>query len=634
MKRGIIQFVALMGLLSAFVYVSMAQEAPRAFERVVFAVKAEFQGYVHKEVGGVLTFAPALTSGPTKRVLIEPPAGMRAFVEWDLDGNATVTFGRPAPEPSPSPSPEPSPSPSHEPSPSPSPSPEPSPTPSPEPTPTPSPSPSPTPSPEPSPSPSSSPTPIPSPTPTPGPCAWGKDVEGVCIEKPPVLSCAGYPDDPVGLLREGFGCDSLGGHGSSEIKVTVLGPDGAVGSLRWAYNQIGPVPGFWNWIQGIFGDTPQQRRVVIDASLSGQITLDSPLYWKKRNTTLDCSLADVTIKHKEPNKDGLVYGATDDVIAYGCRGAGHFAGSDPDWIPQQNSGMFTMDGDVPPLACESWDDECRAMLAVEQRGVRRAIFDRMSLSGCQDDCLASWEGVRDVSITRSFVHDSFHPSTTGAKGAPLPPGRERLRIYWAYNVAARNGERQIAYPREEAYWWVAARNLIYSPMQYFYKDYVDGSKDSNFPMGLSISTMYPRENDYGWVLGNCGLPNPDPAKPFHWNWLIGVAGVSCENAPVCCAPNCNDRSGADIQCCNPTMKGTHWYFDANEGPGATVWEVSSVIPKSNPPGWVPPALPFTPNVSKPWAQVLSEVGVPKRNAAEQALLDLIAVDVPRCKVPQ
>lgn len=465
--------------------------------------------------------------------------------------------------------------------------------------------------------------PSPPPTPQPGPCAWGKDIEGACLPPPKAVTCASLPDDPVGLLREGPGCDSKGGSGKAIITVNNAGDSPVVvppatqpdpppaGSLRWAYNQANGTKG----------------RIVFDPALSGQtITLNSPLYWNKPYTTLDCSAADVTITNLKDGKDGLVITATHDVIFYRCRGKGNFKGGGPQWKQQNNSGLFTMDGDGGPFEY-SWDDEWATTPAVLRRGVRDAIFDRITVSNCSDDCLATWEGTRQVSITRSLIYDSFHPSTSGAKGAPLPAGRERLDNAYFHNVWARNGERQPKL-REESYRIHMANNIIAYPTEYLsFNNTPAGEK--NWPVGTQLATQYPNEVNWIRVEDNCALPK---AGGFHGDWGMVVENLGCETALGCCAGKpggCTPYSGADIVCCNPKMKNAHWYFKNNQGPGPTVIEVQ----KSLPAGWTGLAFPW-PYTPRPWTDVLAQVGNGYRTDAENALLAQISADLGKCKVPQ
>jgi hypothetical protein len=101
-------------------------------------------------------------------------------------------------------------------------------------------------------------------------------------------------------------------------------------------------------------------------------------------------------------------------------------------------------------------------------------------------------------------------------------------------------------------------------------------------------------------------------------------GIVVGNHAFCEDPSCPGGSQSkDVGCCNKKMRNTRWYFEANEG--------SYREGQTNPPGWVPPPLPFPVEIARPWRRVLAEVGVVKRNAAEQAKLDEIAAQ--RCTSP-
>jgi hypothetical protein len=119
------------------------------------------------------------------------------------------------------------------------------------------------------------------------------------------------------------------------------------------------------------------------------------------------------------------------------------------------------------------------------------------------------------------------------------------------------------------------------------------------------------------VVANTFVPEGNEHK--EWGITIG-SGLGCENAPKCCAPDCTAQSGRDIACCNPRMKKTHWWFEANEG------AASGGL--TNPKGYEPQPLPFAVDKARPWSRVLADVGVQRRNAAEQALLDTIAARLP------
>lgn len=427
---------------------------------------------------------------------------------------------------------------------------------------------------------------------------WGVDIEGQPLPEPPVVNGKPRTTDPLGLLRAGFGADAVGGFGTGTIIVTQLGPDGAPGTLRWAYDKIGS----------------EKRVVRIAAGLTGDIVLDSPLYWKKPYCTLDGSAGDVTIVASQPATNALVFTATHNCIVYSIRGRGHFAGGGPDWVQPNNSGIFALDGDAPAVQYP-WDNLWDETHPTLRRGVRSMIFDRVSVSQAEDDALNTWEACRQISFTRCLVHHSFHPSTSGAKGAPLPPYRERIWNSYLYNIAARNGERNIILPRRESYWWHVQNNIVYKWSKYISK--FNGKPESNFPIGISIATQAPLENNFGWIVGNAFLGKAKGA--FHHNWGCAVEALGCEDALGCCAPKCNDQSGHDFFCCNKKMRNTHWYMQQNVG------DAGECV-KNNPENWVPPALPYTTSV-RSWAQVVAEAGPVIPNALEIALKAEILAEI-------
>jgi len=433
----------------------------------------------------------------------------------------------------------------------------------------------------------------------------------------------------VGLLREGFGADAKGGTGTGVLAITSL-EDSGPGTLRAAYSNINAS----NRIVRIDPLSLLGRAArffgFVSAALSGDIVLKTPIFWKKPYTTLDLSNGDVTITTELPAKEAILVGGTHNVIVFGVRGRGHFPGSDPTWVQKNNSAILSLDGDVPNVKWP-WDDQWDAASDTRRRSVHDSIFDRNTLSQCEDDCLAMWEGVHDVSVTRNWVHDSFHPSTTGAKGAPLPAGRERLRIYWAYNVHSRNGERNLVLLRRESYWWVVVRNLVVDWMDYTYKDYAPpfgtGMPAQNWPQGMRISGTAPLEANMGWGIANCAV---GIGGTGHKTWGASVDDGGCDNAPVCCAPACTPLSGVNIKCCNPRVQGnggttrSNFYFEANEG-DMIEWS------KTFPAGYVPPALPFSNyDKTRAWSRVIAEVGVPLRNAAEQTELNRILARTTKC----
>lgn len=429
--------------------------------------------------------------------------------------------------------------------------------------------------------------------------------EGIrkCVDPPWLpVSCAARPDDPPGLQREGPGCDAKGGSGTGIITVTALGPDGDSGTLRWAYRRV----------------NSRNRRIVCDPQLQGDITLNTHLDWEKPYSTLDFSSCDVVVKASRAGQDAIVIGATHNIIFYSVRGVGHFTG-DPNWVSVNNAGVFAMDGDSGATRYP-WDDLWEKTPPALRRTVRSSLFDRVTAIGCEDDCLAMWEGVRDTTVSRSLIQ-GYHPTTMGAKGVPLSPDRWRLRVAYLYNVWFDSGERQTK-PREQTHLWVYARNLVYNWKWYRLKS----KGGSNWPLGLNISDDAADENDLGWVIGACFVPGPgssDPQLGNHSKWGVVVGNhFGCDAG----ANNCPDSDGTDHACCNTKMVKTRWLFEANEG--------SASEGVTNPRDYVPVPLPFSVDKTRPWTRVLAEVGVVRRNAAEQALVDRITAEVSRCKVPK
>ena len=303
----------------------------------------------------------------------------------------------------------------------------------------------------------------------------------------------------------------------------------------------------------------------MDQALSSStLILAAPLFSKNSNITLDCNGA--TIKPLKPNTNGLGFGAAHDIIVKNCRFRGHFAGSNPSWVPQQNSGNGYLDGDVPALPCKSWDTVCEAMSPALRRAAVKVIFDQCTWDGIQDDGLSIWGGGRRISFTRNFALRSFHLSTTGWKGTLTDRALMRLWISWHYNVATKIGERNFIYPREGTHWWFFDRNFIEGWTWYQYKDFQTGKPAWNSPYGVRLSGQAPNENNMGWGRANCALgtplgmpdgaassipPNPTP----HLTWGLTVDNGGCDNAQTC-APNCDKWSGADIPKCNPRVART------------------------------------------------------------------------------
>jgi hypothetical protein len=416
------------------------------------------------------------------------------------------------------------------------------------------------------------------------------------------LSCAPLPDDPIDLERSGPGCDVKGGTGTGTITVDRLGPDGQRGTLRWAYKQIGA----------------RNRRIVCDPKLTGDIVLETPLRWQKPFATWDFSMCDVTVKPVKPFMGTVVFsGGAHQLILYSIRHEGKFQ------IPHrrtQNAGMMAMDGYDPTPAQFPWDSEWDTTPPALRNAVRSVLMDRVTTTRCEDDCQMTWEGVHDVTVSR-FLIQGYHPTTMGAGGWPRPPARQRLRIAYMYGVWFDSGERQIK-PREGAHLWVYARNLVYN---WSFIPTADGQRSE--ALGLNLSDDAQDENDLGWVLGSCFMPGPgsilrsDAGNVLqnHSQW-----GIVVGNHAFCEDPSCPGGSQSkDVGCCNKKMRNTRWYFEANEG--------SYREGQTNPPGWVPPPLPFPVEIARPWRRVLAEVGVVKRNAAEQAKLDEIAAQ--RCTSP-
>lgn len=592
-----------------------------------------------------------------------PPPGQQ-FVLTDVEEEGG-TFGQlelgqcsTIPSPSPSSSPTPDPSPSGSPPPErecdppcegreecrdgrcvvPSPGPSPSPSGSPCPCgkreddtcrPCPSPSPSGSPSPSPSPSPSGTPGPGPTPVPNcanlPKPCGtgirnddgsmpdgatgWSKE----CVWKDPQRSepvckwpewlpvtCASLPDDPPGLLRTGPACDTPGGSGTGPIYVTNLKSSGA-GSFLAAYNQV----------------DERNRRVICgppgsDGSpvpptpfLEGDIVLDPGLIWSKPYATIDFSRCKVLLKSPKKGVNILIFArGVHDVIVSNLASDGWFVGNDPNWGVTNNAGSLAMDGDTNPVQYP-WDKEWASTHPNWRHIVRRILFDRVSTTGCEDDCLMPWEGVRDVSILRAYM-SGWHPNSLGAGGWPLTTDRWRQRIAYIYSGWFDSGERQPK-PRESAHLWAILRSIVFN-----WSCWVDKNGNRTEAIGLNISDDARNENDFGYVDGSCYLPGPGSNMPpcgnrRAWGVIMGN-GYTCEACGNCTYPPNHPKAGqrippTDYAFCNPKMEPTHYWFRAVEG------ENNEGV--TNPPGWVPSgphAIPFPYDPARPWDQVFDEMG--------------------------
>jgi len=428
-----------------------------------------------------------------------------------------------------------------------------------------------------------------------------------------------------------MGADAAGGNGTGIIPVTVVGPDGAPGTFRAAVQKIDAA----------------NRRIVVDPSLSmSTLVLDIPLFIKEPNITIDCNGA--TIFPKNPNTNGLGIGATHDVIVKNCRFKGHFKGSAPNWVPQQNSGNGYLDGDVPPLPCKPWDTVCQGMSPAMRRSAVNVIFDQCTWTGIQDDGLSIWGGGRRISFTRNFGLKSFHLSTTGWKGTLTDPALMRLWISWHYNVTTKIGERNLAYPREGTHWWFFDRNFVEGWTWYSYKDYLTGKQAWNAPQGVRISGQAPNESNMGWMRANCalgtaqGMPAGGPESAFdpakansQKTWGMAFDSGGCDQfadnsvpPKPCCAPSCTPWSGyLNFGCCHPRASKGHYYAAGNEG---EVHEWAGPWPKN----YAPPAAPYMPDLTRSWAQVLDEAGVPKqwRTVEETEELLRLAGRAAECKV--
>jgi len=483
---------------------------------------------------------------------------------------------------------------------------------------------------------------------------------GKPLPAPPSLSCKPLPDDPPGLLREGMGCDAKGGSGTAIIPVTNAASSGP-GSLVAALDAI----------------SPTARRVVIDPAVAAAgkpIVFLAPYVVKRRNVTLDCNGATIAQRPFDPaptaNNNALGFGATDDIIVTNCHFVGTFKGSDPNWVPPQNNGNGFLDGDVNAIPCESWDTECQQMSAALRRSVVRAIFDRNTWSNIGDDALGIWGGGWYLSFTRNLVKDCFHPSTTGWKGLPLnDPALMRLWNSWLYNVATKNGERNLIYPREGTHWWLVDRNLITDWTWYQTRNYITKRPEWNFPQGVRVSGQAALEANMGVGRANCALgtklgepvknangawvlvdPTEDTTKPFskglkfdptkpnsHATWGEAFDNGGCDTAQAC-APACDKWSGSQAATgpsspktvkfgpCHPRASQGTYFFAGNEGEG---YEWFSQWPK----GYQLPTMPYTPDLARPWSRVLDEVGAPNPPPDVVAEIARLRARISECKVP-
>jgi hypothetical protein len=267
-----------------------------------------------------------------------------------------------------------------------------------------------------------------------------------------------------------------------------------------------------------------------------------------------------------------------------------------------------------------WDDLWDSTPAALRGTARKILFDRIGCSNAQDDCGSVYEGATDVSILRSLVRRSWHPSTAGAGGyrAPSDP-KARRRVTYAYDVWYRNGARQIR-ARYGIYDWRFVRNVVADWVEYKAPP-VNCPTCAPVPVspnsGLWLEDDVAGENDLGYIVGNLGIAgaaNPKQACIVGGKWTCDSCGT--------CAP------GSPYAQCNPKMATTRWWFAAN------TWDAPDC--HTNPPAWsgVIPRAPGEPPLPKldearPWAKVLAEVGPPKRRLAEQADIDWIAARVPR-----
>jgi hypothetical protein len=368
------------------------------------------------------------------------------------------------------------------------------------------------------------------------------------------------------------------------IEVTSASGGAGVGTFRWAYDQIrGP------------------SKIVLSATLDEQnIVFPDGFLLKadKPYVTIDCSQTSARFEtaNEQAGSQGFVVGSTHDVIVYGCGGVGHFNEAAPQ-VPGNNMSIISIAGSFVPVSYP-WDDQPPNVAA------RNILFDRVGCAFAQDDCLAVFEGAKDVSILRFFNRRGFHPMTWGA-AAPHPrsDSKARLRIAMAYGATYRLGARtprlyrgvfdfQIMYNIFNWFPWVSPAGPIQSGAVHFEDD-------------------DPGMIDNGVIMGNLGIPPEGEFKrsgAYYGNWY------GCEgNGPY--------PDPSNITVCNSKLAGGHWYVAGNDW-GAlsevTTWPSGYTLPGGGP--------IYLPRTS---AQVLAEVGPIKRLPAEQADLDALAFAILR-----
>lgn len=295
-----------------------------------------------------------------------------------------------------------------------------------------------------------------------------------------LLAASSYAQEPtVGVLKVGYGAISVGGAGGDTYVVRNLNDSGP-GSLRdGLLNRKGP------------------RVVTCQPGLKGTIKLATEITMKLPYLTWDFSACpDLSYQQRTAYVPAVRIVATHDVIVHQVRSAGLWR---PGMPTTQNAGTLSVDGDGAPLAV-AWDPEPGACgpTPAHRRNSCRIILDRVTLSGAADDGPDFWCGVSDLTISRSFVLDSFHPRGTGCKGLyPETHPHARRRITEYANVYAYNGDRN---PKlgEGVYDYDFVNNIVFA-----WQDY--GSAIGAGPSGYGMQVINDGGQERHNVIGNVWL---------------------------------------------------------------------------------------------------------------------------------
>ena len=266
-----------------------------------------------------------------------------------------------------------------------------------------------------------------------------------------VASLAFAADAQSGPIAWGYGAIATGGAGGDVYYVTNL-KDSGPGSLREGItNRNGP------------------RVIVI--SVGGTVKLKTEIKIRLPYLTIDGSMAPgptgFTLEQPTLSTPSLKIVATHDIIIHGIRSAGLWVPNGPGGPNINDAATLSVDGDGAPQK-PNWDsnpDACGPNLA-DQRSSCRIIIDRVTLSRATDDSPDFWCGIKDLTISRSLIIDSFHPRGTGCDQVYVkgdPKARQRITEY--ANVYAYNGERQ---PKlgEGVYDYDLVNNIVFAWQEY------------------------------------------------------------------------------------------------------------------------------------------------------------------------